>query len=108
MKGHVGGSSHSCTERSPPFRSAVLDQVSFRARSVDLHSGDVLLCVTDGVTERRHAGQLLDDDDGLRQVFAACAGLNAGAVAARIMRAVRDFAPEPPVDDAALIVMRAI
>ncbi len=86
----------------------VLDQVSFRARSVDLHSGDVLLCVTDGVTERRHAGQLLDDDDGLRQVFAACAGLNAGAVAARIMRAVRDFAPEPPVDDTALIVMRAI
>ncbi len=86
----------------------VLDQVSFRAKSLRLYSGDVLLCVTDGLTERRHAGRLFDDDDGLRQVFATCGGLNAGGVAARIMRAVRGFAPEPPADDMALIVMRVL
>jgi serine phosphatase RsbU (regulator of sigma subunit) len=86
----------------------VLDEVSFHAKRLDLYSGDVLLCVTDGVTERRHAGRLLDDDDGLRRVLAGCAGLNAGAVAARIMRAVRDFAPEPPIDDTALIVIRML
>ncbi len=86
----------------------VLDQVSFRAKSLRLYSGDVLLCVTDGLTERRHAGRLFDDDDGLRQVFATCGGLNAGGVAARIMRAVRGLAPEPPADDMALIVMRVL
>ena len=86
----------------------VLDEVAFRTKTVDLEPGDVLLCVTDGVTERRHAGQLLDDNDGLSQLFGECAGWNAGAVAARIMRAVRDFAPTPPTDDTALIVMRAL
>jgi serine phosphatase RsbU (regulator of sigma subunit)/anti-sigma regulatory factor (Ser/Thr protein kinase) len=86
----------------------VLDEVAFRAKSVDLDPGDVLLFVTDGVTERRNGSDLLDDNDGLSQVFADCAGLNAGAVAARIMRTVRDFAPQPLADDTALIVLRAL
>ncbi len=86
----------------------VLDDVAFDATTIDLAPGDVLLCVTDGVTERRCGGHLLDDGDGLREVFAECAGLNAGAVAARIMRVVYDFAPQPPADDTALIVMRAL
>jgi len=93
---------------SPQPLLGVLDEVSFRAKSLKLYSGDVLLCVTDGVTERRHAGRLFDDDDGLRRAFATCGGLNAGGVAARIMRAVRSFAPEPPADDMALIVMRVL
>ncbi len=93
---------------SPQPLLGVLDDVAFRSKTVDLGPGDVLLCVTDGVTERRRAGQLLDDGDGLSDVFAECAGLNAGAVAARIMRVVNEFAPEPPADDTALIVMRAL
>ncbi len=93
---------------SPQPLLGVLDDVAFRSKTIDLEPGDVLLCVTDGVTERRHAGQLLDDNDGLSQLFAECVGLNAGAVAARITRAVRDFAPQPPADDLALIVMRAL
>ncbi len=93
---------------SPQPLLGVLDDVAFHSTSMDLEPGDVLLCVTDGVTERRRAGQLLDDSDGLSKVFAECAGLNAGAVAARIMRVVRDFAPQPPADDTALIVMRAL
>jgi len=93
---------------SPQPLLGVLDDVAFRSKTVDLEPGDVLLCVTDGVTERRHAGQLLDDNDGLSQLFAKCAGLNAGAIAARILRAVRNFAPQPPADDLALIVMRAL
>ena len=92
---------------SPQPLLGVLDEVAFRAKSVDLDPGDVLLFVTDGVTERRNGNDLLDDGDGLSQVFADCAGLNAGAVAVRIMRAVRDFAPQPLADDTALIVLRA-
>ena len=93
---------------SPQPLLGVLDDVAFDATTIELWPGDVLLCVTDGVTERRCVGQLLDDSDGLRDVFADCAGLNAGAVAARIMRVVHDFAPQPPADDTALIVMRAL
>jgi serine phosphatase RsbU (regulator of sigma subunit)/anti-sigma regulatory factor (Ser/Thr protein kinase) len=93
---------------SPGPLLGVFDEVAFRAKSVDLESGDVLLFVTDGVTERRNGSQMLDDGDGLSRVFSDCAGLNAGAVAARIMRAVRDFTPQPLADDTALIVLRAL
>jgi serine phosphatase RsbU (regulator of sigma subunit) len=94
---------------SPQPLLGVLDEVAFRAETVDLYEGDLLLCVTDGVTERRGAsGRLLDDDDGLRELFGECTGLTAGAVAARIQRAVQDYAPQPPADDMALIVLRAL
>lgn len=86
----------------------VLDEVCFRASSVGLGPGDVLLCVTNGVTERRNGSGLLDDGDGLSRIFAGCAGLDAAAVAARIMGAVHDFAPQPPTDDTAVIVIRAL
>ncbi|MEV4255155.1 SpoIIE family protein phosphatase, partial [Spirillospora sp. NPDC049652] len=85
----------------------VFDDVAFHADTVELHRGQVLLCVTDGVTERRHGGRLLGDEDGLERLLAGCTGLSAGAVAARIQRAVRDFGPEPSNDDVALIVLRA-
>ena len=86
----------------------VIPGLSFGAQSVQLFPGDMLLCVTDGITERRDSGRLLDDDDGLARLFAGCGGLNAGAVAARIQRAVRDFGAGPPSDDMALLVLRAL
>ncbi|WP_157407421.1 SpoIIE family protein phosphatase [Actinomadura atramentaria] len=85
----------------------VFDGVDFGTDTVELRSGQVLLCVTDGVTERRSGGRLLGDGQGLERLLAGCAGLSAGAVAARIQRAVRDFGPEPSNDDVALIVLRA-
>ncbi|MEU5994067.1 SpoIIE family protein phosphatase [Spirillospora sp. NPDC047418] len=85
----------------------VFDGVEFQTDTVDLRRGEVLLCVTDGVTERRAGSRLLGDGDGLERLLAGCTGLSAGAVAARIQRAVRDFGPEPSNDDIALIVLRA-
>ncbi|GGV37719.1 hypothetical protein GCM10010182_72400 [Actinomadura cremea] len=85
----------------------VFDDVDFHTDTVELRRGEVLLCVTDGVTERRSGGRLLGDGNGLERLLAGCTGLSAGAVAARIQRAVRDFGPEPSNDDVALIVLRA-
>ncbi|POM23692.1 Phosphoserine phosphatase RsbU [Actinomadura rubteroloni] len=85
----------------------VFDGVDFHTDAVELRSGQVLLCVTDGVTERRSGARLLGDGQGLERLLAGCTGLSAGAVAARIQRAVRDFGPEPSNDDVALIVLRA-
>ena len=87
----------------------VIGDLCFTAQTVDLYPGDLLLSVTDGITERRDAaGRLLDDEDGLAHVLARCGGLNAGAVAARIQRAAEDFGVGPRTDDMALLVLRAL
>jgi serine phosphatase RsbU (regulator of sigma subunit)/anti-sigma regulatory factor (Ser/Thr protein kinase) len=84
----------------------VLDGVTFEENTCELFPGDVLLCVTDGVTERRSGDRLLDDDDGLRALLGECPGQNAGSVVARIQRAVSEFGAGPPTDDLALLVLR--
>ncbi len=86
----------------------VLDGVSFEPDTFTMFPGDVLLCVTDGVTERRSGDRLLDDDDGLRDLLGECPELNAGSVVARIHRAVSEFGSDPPTDDLALLVLRGL
>ncbi|WP_283139706.1 PP2C family protein-serine/threonine phosphatase [Rhizohabitans arisaemae] len=85
----------------------VFEEAEYHTDVVDLERGDVLLAVTDGVTERRSGARLLDDDSGLAKRLAECVGLSAGAVAERIRRAVAEFAPEPSADDLAILVLRA-
>ena len=84
----------------------VFTEATFGARTVTLKPGHLVLGFTDGVTERRNGDRLLGDDLGLERILAACAGLGAGAVAARVSRAVRAFSTEPSHDDMALIVLR--
>ncbi|MFE6522571.1 SpoIIE family protein phosphatase [Streptomyces sp. NPDC057794] len=83
----------------------VIEDLELYEQTVTLDPGDVLLCVTDGVTERREGTRMLGDD-GLADVLTACTGLTAGAVAARIMRAVERFASDAPSDDMAILAMR--
>ncbi|MBT2440366.1 SpoIIE family protein phosphatase [Streptomyces sp. ISL-36] len=83
----------------------VLDDLELYEQTITLEPGDVLLCVTDGVTERREGTRMLGDD-GLAEVLKTCTGLTAGAVAARILRAVERFAQEPASDDMAILAMR--
>ncbi|MFI9569417.1 SpoIIE family protein phosphatase [Streptomyces rishiriensis] len=83
----------------------VMEDLELYEQAVTLDPGDVLLCVTDGVTERREGTRMLGDD-GLADVLTTCTGLTAGAVAARIMRAVERFASDAPSDDMAILAMR--
>ncbi|WP_431965400.1 SpoIIE family protein phosphatase [Actinacidiphila sp. bgisy160] len=83
----------------------VIEDLELVEQTVTLDPGDVLLCVTDGVTERREGTRMLGDD-GLADVLATCTGLTAGAVAARIQRAVERFASDAPSDDMAILAMR--
>ncbi|MFF0728162.1 SpoIIE family protein phosphatase [Streptomyces sp. NPDC004134] len=85
----------------------VLDDAEYYSQSFDLEPGDTLLCVTDGVTERRYGDRLFDDEDGLAEALSCCTGLGAAAVAERIRTAVHDFAPVPPRDDLAMMVLQA-
>ncbi|MEE1810995.1 SpoIIE family protein phosphatase [Streptomyces sp. BE133] len=97
------GSVESAAEPQPLL--GVIDDLELYEQTVTLAPGDVLLCVTDGVTERREGTRMLGDD-GLADVLATCTGLTAGAVAARILRAVERFAAEPASDDMAILAMR--
>ncbi|WP_338399808.1 SpoIIE family protein phosphatase [Streptomyces caatingaensis] len=83
----------------------VMEDLELYEQTVTLEPGDVLLCVTDGVTERREGSRMLGDD-GLADVLTTCTGLTAGAVSARVLRAVERFAAEPPSDDMAILAMR--
>ncbi|MGW2179200.1 SpoIIE family protein phosphatase [Streptomyces sp. NPDC001732] len=97
------GSVESAAEPQPLL--GVIEDLELYEQTVTLAPGDVLLCVTDGVTERREGTRMLGDD-GLADVLATCTGLTAGAVAARILRAVERFAAEPASDDMAILAMR--
>lgn len=97
------GTVESAAEPQPLL--GVMDDLELYEQTVTLDPGDVLLCVTDGVTERREGTRMLGDD-GLADVLTTCTGLTAGAVAARIMRAVERFASDAPSDDMAILAMR--
>ncbi|CAL9443746.1 SpoIIE family protein phosphatase [Streptomyces sp. enrichment culture] len=91
----------------PQLLLGVEQETAYESQSCTLHPGDTLLCVTDGVTERRRGRQLFDDGDGLAALFADCAGLDATGTAERLRRAVYAFAPELPADDLAMLVLRS-
>ncbi|MFE2289972.1 SpoIIE family protein phosphatase [Streptomyces sp. NPDC059452] len=96
-----------CPAAEPQVLLGVVEDVAYESQTFDLAPGDTLLCVTDGVTERRSGPLMFDDGDGLARVLAGCAGLPADATAERIRRAVHEFAERPPDDDVALLVLHA-
>ena len=90
----------------PQLMLGVFPEATFTMVTKELIPGQVLIGFTDGVTERRSGTRQLGDGRGLETVLAGCAGLGAGAVAARIQRAVRGFSNDPSHDDMALVVLR--
>ncbi|MET8179506.1 ATP-binding SpoIIE family protein phosphatase [Streptomyces sp. NPDC005336] len=96
------------TVAAPQILMGVVDEVSYESETFDLVPGETLLCVTDGVTEHRSGNRQFDDEEGLAAVLGQCAGLTARDVAERVRRAVHEFAAEPPDDDLAMLVLRAV
>ncbi|MGW1889055.1 SpoIIE family protein phosphatase [Streptomyces sp. NPDC002004] len=95
------------TAAVPQVLLGVVEDATYRSETFHLHEGDTLLCVTDGVTERRCGQRQFDDGDGLAAALAGCTGMSASLVAERIRRLVHEFAPGPPEDDLALLVLQA-
>ncbi|MCH6160232.1 SpoIIE family protein phosphatase [Streptomyces sp. M600PL45_2] len=91
----------------PQLLLGVEEDVSYESQSVVLEPGETLLCVTDGVTERRCGERQFDDDDGLAAVFGDCGGLDAAQTAEKIRRTVHEFGDGAAADDLALLVLRA-
>jgi serine phosphatase RsbU (regulator of sigma subunit)/anti-sigma regulatory factor (Ser/Thr protein kinase) len=85
----------------------VIDGLGFAAQPVVVSPGDLLLCVTDGVTRRRDGDRLFDDDDGLARLLSGCAGLTADVVADKVHEEVRSFGGRPAADGMAVLALRA-
>ena len=92
----------------PQMLLGVSREAEFHADTFYLAPGETLLCVTDGVTERRNGDRQLDDDNGLAEVLRGCRGLSATAVAERVRRTAHDFADEPMDDDLAVLVIEPL
>ncbi|EFL32054.1 magnesium or manganese-dependent protein phosphatase [Streptomyces viridochromogenes DSM 40736] len=101
----AGGEVH--TAAQPQTLLGVVEDATYTSDTFELRSGDTLLCVTDGVTERRSGSRQFDDEDGLAAALAGCAGLDAELIAERINRLVHEFGARPPADDLALLVLQA-
>lgn len=74
---------------------------------VELAPNEMIVCFTDGVSERRDGRRMLGED-GVAAAVAAAAGLPAPSLARRLSTLVRDFAGDPPRDDMAVLVLRAL
>ncbi|MFJ4691637.1 SpoIIE family protein phosphatase [Streptomyces sp. NPDC088766] len=95
------------TVAQPQTLLGVVEDATYVSETLDLWPGDTLLCVTDGVTERRSGSRQFDDGDGLAHALSGCAGLEAELIAERIRRLVHEFGGRPPQDDLALLVLQA-
>jgi serine phosphatase RsbU (regulator of sigma subunit) len=85
----------------------VLPEVSYVTEDLELAPGQLLVCLTDGVLERRNGKRMLGEHD-LAEVLARCAVVSAGAAAAQVQQAVLEYSPEPSRDDFAVLVLRAV
>ena len=70
-----------------------------------LHSGERLILVTDGITDRRIEGGGTFGSDGIRHAVQQAAGDTAAATAMAIQQAVTDCWREALEDDATIVVM---
>ncbi|WSN63112.1 SpoIIE family protein phosphatase [Streptomyces sp. NBC_01361] len=91
----------------PRMLLGIDEGAEFRASTFHLAPGETLLCVTDGVTERRRGNWQLDDDDGLADVLRQGMGLGAKALAEHVRRAAHDFGTGPVEDDLSVLVLQA-
>ncbi|GHD18169.1 hypothetical protein GCM10010313_48320 [Streptomyces violarus] len=103
----LGAGGEVCTTAQPQTLLGVVEDATYTSDTFELRPGDTLLCVTDGVTERRSGTRQFDDEDGLAAALAGCAGLDAELIAERIKRLVHEFGARPPADDLALLVLQA-
>jgi GAF domain-containing protein len=86
----------------------VREQVTLTDQPQRLAPGELMVLYTDGVTEHRYDGALFGERR-LADLLATVGGdVTAEQVAAEIVRAVTAFGTDPPRDDIAIVVVRAV
>ncbi|MFG2206985.1 SpoIIE family protein phosphatase [Streptomyces sp. NPDC048638] len=105
---HLFGDGRVEPASDPQMLLGIDEGTEFQASSFALAPGETLLCVTDGVTERRCGNWQLDDNDGLAQILRDGMGLGAKALAEHVRRAAHDFGTGPVEDDLSVLVLQAV
>jgi serine phosphatase RsbU (regulator of sigma subunit)/anti-sigma regulatory factor (Ser/Thr protein kinase) len=85
----------------------VLDDMKLHTTRHNLQRGDTMVIYTDGVTERRHGAEFFGRAR-LAEAASRMAGTSAASMANALRVAARDFSPDPPKDDIALLVVKAL
>ncbi|MGH9189258.1 MAG: SpoIIE family protein phosphatase, partial [Acidimicrobiales bacterium] len=86
----------------------VTAEVQLHDVTVELGPGDMLVCFTDGITER-HEGRRFFEDGGVASLLEVTRGdIDAATVAARIEEGARSFVAGEPQDDMAVVVVRLL
>lgn len=80
-------------------------KLKLRPSKRQLHPGERLILVTDGITERKMEGGGMFGVDGLRNALERSPSATAAATALAIQQAVTDCWREPLEDDATVVVM---
>lgn len=91
---------------SQPLLGVLSEGLDFYPDTLLLAPGETLLGFTDGASERRNNGVMLDPE-GLADVLRDCRGRSAAGVAARVARTVEEYGDAPLSDDMAILVLRA-
>ena len=86
---------------------SIEDNATYDERSYSLASGDVLVCYSDGITERTNAAGDFYGTERLRLLVAANHAMSAADLVARIFDDAEGFAAGvPPADDGTLVVLK--
>ncbi|HET6954050.1 MAG TPA: GAF domain-containing SpoIIE family protein phosphatase, partial [Acidimicrobiales bacterium] len=85
----------------------VTEELSLSDTVVHLDPGESLVCYTDGLTDRR-AGRRAFGEEGVVKAFYQAARLPANEMATAIVAEAVGFVDEEPVDDMAVLALRAL
>jgi len=83
----------------------VVEAVAYTAEEHVLQREDLLVALTDGVTERRD-GDVMLGAEGVARELASTAGMPAQAVAEQVRRLAVDYSDAPQRDDMAILAIR--
>jgi serine phosphatase RsbU (regulator of sigma subunit) len=87
----------------------VEENARFEQRTVRLHSGDVILFYTDGITDAMNAGGLEFGKGCLRDLFWSKRRASASEIVTALRETIRDFVgATPPFDDVTAVVVKRL
>ena len=84
----------------------VFDDANLTEQKARLGPGDALVLYTDGVHEARSPNGAFFGEEQLKALLHSCDGLNAQAIADRVVKAVCEFQEDSLRDDVAILVVR--
>ncbi len=86
----------------------VFDDANLTEQKARLGPGDAVVLYTDGVHEARSPNGAFFGEEQLKALLRICAGLNAQAIADRVVKAVCEFQDDSLRDDVAILVVRVL